>query len=418
MYKRLFYKRVWHEWRQKGKTARSIIDWTIALYVVIPAAVFAGMYYSSLWKTAPKWVTYVPLYVSFTCLFFLTSLGSVRSFLEQGDSLFLIQYPHIMRAIIVRGIWYTCVKGILVNGIAFLYSLPILITGYGLTVVQAVILFLLLVLMSFIQMFLNRYWKVRIQHKWEQKLLHFTSIGVITLLFGSGVVLLVKLPYALLLYVGLLLVLLRFLIRQELQYERVFFQEAELERAEGLRWTSAVLVGVGHVQKPVQSKKPWLFPRSKRLLKTENRTFRIVEAFLKDYFRTDSNLQFYSLVTMYSEGGIVAAPWWLGSIIFAFALFAIFKQSGEQWKLFADKMLLRLYCPEGERLLIAEKARGLIFFPALLVYVIVCLGILHIWAGIGAGLLAVSFGVWYLFFYKKKKESAVPFLLVRNILIH
>lgn len=49
MIKKQFYKRLRHELGRKWKSIRSITDWTVALYIIIPALIFMGIYYRSLW---------------------------------------------------------------------------------------------------------------------------------------------------------------------------------------------------------------------------------------------------------------------------------------------------------------------------------------------------------------------------------
>ncbi|WP_244306124.1 ABC transporter permease, partial [Bacillus cereus] len=49
MIKQQFYKRLRHELQRKWKSIRSVTDWTVALYIIIPALIFMGIYYRSLW---------------------------------------------------------------------------------------------------------------------------------------------------------------------------------------------------------------------------------------------------------------------------------------------------------------------------------------------------------------------------------
>lgn len=49
MIKKQFYKRLFYEFHMKWKSIRSVTDWTVALYIIIPALVFSGIYYRSLW---------------------------------------------------------------------------------------------------------------------------------------------------------------------------------------------------------------------------------------------------------------------------------------------------------------------------------------------------------------------------------
>lgn len=42
----LFFQRLFHYWRYQWKVFQTVIDWTVALYIVLPAAAFAVYQYA------------------------------------------------------------------------------------------------------------------------------------------------------------------------------------------------------------------------------------------------------------------------------------------------------------------------------------------------------------------------------------
>ncbi len=115
MIKKQFYKRLRHELGRKWKSIRSITDWTVALYIVIPAFIFMGIYYRSTMDGR--------IIDGRDCLFRIKSTRilcdyiwkRVRSFFEQADSLFLISYPAHMQKLIQYGMTYTFIRIAITN---------------------------------------------------------------------------------------------------------------------------------------------------------------------------------------------------------------------------------------------------------------------------------------------------------------
>ncbi|MDG4656342.1 ABC transporter permease [Ectobacillus antri] len=396
----LFYQRLLYEWRQKWKVLRSVVDWTIALYFVVPVLVFAGIYHASLWDQTPTWVHTIPLPILCVPVLSLLSLGGVRSFLEAADSLFLIQSPHL-QSVVKKGIGYTFLTVAIWMTVFTLYGLPLLQNGYELSVQQVMGIWLFMVYMTILQRCLQDL--IYSDLWWERLLYGFVTRVVIILLTSGGVWLLLHKPVFLLFYSILLIIIWRCL-QLKLRYRFAFLREVEREQKEAMKWTSTVMIGGGHLPKPVETKKPRIFPQSKRLLRTRNKEWKIAELFCKEYARTDTNRQFYFMTMSYSALSLWITPWWIASIVIAFASFALFKQSGEQWKVFKDKPMIRLYCAEGEVLLMAAP-RLLVLVPALMLYMIAIVAVTYIWVALALVILLVVLCIPYVFFASKQKGN-------------
>ena len=102
----------------------------------------------------------------------------------------------------------------------------------------------------------------------------------------------------------------------------MLFKEVEREKEESMRWTSGIMQVGGHAAKPSSSNKSRGCFRVLKVLgkKTD---YRIVESFLKEFFRTSSARIFYIQIVCISTVSIIMSPKWIAAIILAFALFAI-----------------------------------------------------------------------------------------------
>jgi len=75
---KIFYKRVISEWKFQYSVWRMAIDWTVALYIVIPAIIFGVCQYIELWQTQLPWLSNLPLQLFIGVIFLFTWEGTVR----------------------------------------------------------------------------------------------------------------------------------------------------------------------------------------------------------------------------------------------------------------------------------------------------------------------------------------------------
>lgn len=402
MIRKLFYKRLFHEIKRKWKVVRSVVDWTIALYLIVPVLVFSWIYYASLWKQGltPEDILYCS--AGFLVFYAVTFSRSVRSFLEQADSLFLIQFPNHIRQMMKYGMIYSFCRICFTSVLITILFLPIFLKSLHGTGVQAFLCFVFLICFRFTLSLLQRYIDVRFHKQWQVMIIK-------TILFFLGIVyvgttcryILQQSFYAVFFFL-LLFIISFFLIKEKMHYHCFFFKEIEKEKGEKMRWTTQIMTFGGQVQKPTNAAKPWLFPRSKRILIGNSNDSRIIESFLKEYFRSGDAGGFYVRIIFISANAIWIAPWWIAAIVISFALFAIFRYSSDIWKMFSGKLFLQLYCSEGKKLWLSQKVQGYLCLPALFVYGIVTLAQFYAMvAGICAG-VAIIITAWILFIPHKQ----------------
>ncbi|MED4650856.1 ABC transporter permease [Bacillus pseudomycoides] len=396
MMKQQFYKRLRHELKRKWKSIRSVTDWTIALYFIVPVLVFSGIYYRSLWTRELSAEEPAYFLLGLFVFFFVTYSRGMRSFFEQADSLFLIQHPVHMKKLMKYGMVYTCIRISITNIIVTLIMLPILVKSMGASLLQVVLFWLSFTVFRCMLSLLVRYIDVCGGKRWVLWIVKIIVFFMSFICLGSGLFLGFKHPVYAILFIIVLIGISLILIKQKMNYQRFFFKEVEKEKEEGMRWTTEIMHFSGQITKPSNNSKPWLFPRSKHILGKKSDS-RIIESFFKEYFRSGASLSFYIKIIFMSAVSIKVTPWWIALIIIVFACVAIARYSGDQWNEFVKKMFLQLYCDQGKLLLLKGRVEMALFVPAVLIYGIVILGQFYLLPAIIVGSLLLILIGWIVF---------------------
>ncbi|MED0995565.1 ABC transporter permease [Bacillus mobilis] len=397
MIKQQFYKRLRHELGRKCKSIRSITDWTVALYIIIPALIFIGIYYRSLWIEELSMGETVYFGLGLLVFYVITYSRGVRSFFEQADSLFLISYPAHMQKLMQYGMTYTFIRIAITNVGVVVAMLPVLMKSIGVTKIQVVLFWLFFTVFRFMLSLLTRFIHVRVGKRWLLWIIKNIISSINLSFFGLSLFLIYKNPFYSIPSIGLAVFLIIVLIKEKRNYKNCFFKEIEKEIEESMRWTSGIMQVGGHTAKPSSSnKKPWMFPRSKKLL-GKKKDSRIVESFLKEFFRTSSARIFYIQIVCISTVSIIMSPRWIAAIILAFALVGISRYARDYWNEFTKKMFLHLYCDEGKLLLLRWKADRYLLLPVLLLYGIVILSHFYLLPAVIAGVIFIVWIGWIVF---------------------
>lgn len=397
MIKQQFYKRLRHELERKWKSIRSITDWTVALYIIIPALIFMGIYYRSLWMKELSMGETVYFGLGLFAFYLATYSRGVRSFFEQGDSLFLISYPTHMQKLIQYGMIYTFVRIAITNVIVVGVMLPVLMKNIGATKVQIILFWAFFTVFRFMLSLLTRFIHVRVGKRWVLWIIKNVIFSMSLSFFGMSLFFIYKNPFYSILFIGLAVFLIIVLGKEKMNFKNSFFKEVEKEKEESMRWTSGIMQVGGHAVKPSSSnKKPWMFPHSKKIL-GKKADSRIVESFLKEFFRTSSTRIFYIQIVCISTASIIMSPRWIAAIILVFALVAISRYARDYWNEFTKKMFLHLYCDEGKLLLLRWKVVRYLLLPAILLYGIVILAHFYLLPAVVAGIIFILLIGWIVF---------------------
>ncbi|MCW9129791.1 ABC transporter permease [Bacillus paramycoides] len=397
MIKQQFNKRLRHELQRKWKSIRSVADWTVALYIIIPALIFMGIYYRSLWMKELSMEETVYFGLGLLAFYFVTFSRGVRSFFEQADSLFLISYPNHMRRLMKFGMIYTFIRIAITNVIVVFIMLPLLMKSMGATIIQIVLFWIFFTVFRFMLSLLMRFINVRVGKRWVLWIIKNVLFSFGLIFFGISLFFIYKNPLYSILFIGLAALLTVVLVKEKMNYKNYFFKEVEKEKEESMRWTRGIMQVGGHAAKPSNSNKnPWMFPRSKKIL-GKKADSRIIESFLKEFLRTSSALMFYVQIVLISSVSIIVTPRWVTAIILVFALVAISHYARDYWNEFTKKMFLHLYCDEGKLLLLRWKINRYLLLPAIIIYGTVILSQFYLLSAVIIGVIFILLIGWIVF---------------------
>mgnify|MGYP000854505452 CR=1 FL=1 len=292
--KQLFFRRLRSEWKFKFAAWSTITDWTVALYIIIPALIIATISYIRLWNQLPAWAARLPIDMPLLLISLFAWTGTVRVFLEEADQLFLLQRGEWIRRIICSGIIYSAICSLLTTLLAFFILAPFLLLGYGLTVKELFLLFALAFLLKMNISFVTQFVSLRLKG-WKEKAVLILLFIPTQVLFVKGVKLLGDNPplnYACCL---LLILALSLLVRIRLGIKGAFLDDISREDQEKLKYVPAILGVSGvNIKKPsIKRKKPVFFSRFNHIFGENSAANRLTEACIKSFLRNKNVLTSY-----------------------------------------------------------------------------------------------------------------------------
>lgn len=140
----LFRKRLGRQWQFNLTIFKSIADWTVWIYLFIPTALFSYyLYRETIMQKQFGLLEWIPFEVFLYVLFLLLQTGTIRSYLESADQLFLIQQKAHCRKLLTGGLIYSLSLKILMNGLFLGLLYIVIIHLYDRTILEIIFIFLL-----------------------------------------------------------------------------------------------------------------------------------------------------------------------------------------------------------------------------------------------------------------------------------
>lgn len=341
---KLFAKRLFSELKFRFNIWRIVIDWTVALYIVIPALFIGAKQYLHLWESPPSFLTSIPVNLLFLVCYLFAWAGSIRIFLIEGDQLFLINKESWIKRIIVCGLCYSFALNLLLSFLFFALLAPIMFQHYLFTLSQLIILFLITYISKNVLGLLRQLLSLNFSG-WRWFLITRGTIIVTGLIFMALIPHIINsLGYAILATTSLIVALI-ILIAKRLYFKGSFFADVIREQEEKLKYVSTLLSFSGiDIKKPKKHKKTsWFFRHSNRIFKKRTTVNDLVELNIKSVLRNKQRLSHYlqlfficALVTLSISGEVKWVVWL--ALVFVFTNFV-----GLYWKESFNSDFLQLF---------------------------------------------------------------------------
>lgn len=309
--KQLIKKRALQEFRFQWGVFRSVLDWTVILYMVVPVLVIIPFVYIEAWTQIDLyWSENLPSFLLIVALLLLVSSGNFRTFLLEADLLFLIQKRALLRRMKQHGFLLSFVQAFFSAMLLVVLALPVFVQAYDATFAEALSIFLALLSYNLLGMSIRRIAK-RKWHKW-----FFILLSAVVYLL-----LIVNMPPYFLGSIAALLVIviMGYHLTRTAKTTRATLKELEIEREEKNKYIKLILNFSAETEKPVvyrRSTPRFLFRNSGNIFKERNSSNGLLELILKASLRNKTYIISYYQVLIVAVVAISLLPYWLKWVVF------------------------------------------------------------------------------------------------------
>lgn len=280
----LFRRRVLANWSFQLRALRTAIDWTIALYIIVPALVYALFQYRAWWQAVPPWLEQVPSSWLYVVLYLFAWAGTIRFFIEEGDQLFLRSSKRWFQRQMELGILYSLMLQLFSTAVLLLLLLPFLRITYALNWWEIAGLGWWTAIYK-MNLTLGRQWFEQRVWGWKRVLLKNGLFLVAFTLFFMIAQYYAILP--LLFWNAVLagIITAGILCRLRLRQRGTFLDDVQREREARMKIPAMLLANVLE-KKGKQQKKTFLWRKSSRLFRGELQETRVTEFLIKSFVRS------------------------------------------------------------------------------------------------------------------------------------
>lgn len=132
--KKLFLHRLVSGWAYQYSVWKTVVDWIVALYIVIPFSALFIDTYISWWRHIPTGLNYIPLNALLVIVLLFAWSGTLRIFVEDADQIFLFQRTAWIKRLIKYSIAYYIGSCFLVTLLFCIVLAPFVLLHYGFTI--------------------------------------------------------------------------------------------------------------------------------------------------------------------------------------------------------------------------------------------------------------------------------------------
>jgi len=300
---------------QNVKILASVIDWTVALYVIVPALVIGFFLYKDFLLTiSTSWIVHIPLVLFIALLFMITRIGTIRTYLQRADRLFLIQNRKQMIHLKRAGLYWTLSRHLILIGTGLALLAPIFIIVHHVTILELLSLLFLLFTTNFIKVLLQ--FKFR---KWQQLIcnIFMCILGTVCFLYVPTII-------TFLIYLVILISCTSYYHKHFVFSTKFFDQQVELDQVAFYKWQSLLFQIAPELRSQLvpKLKKPrLLWKNSKRMFRRSD--YLIEELVCKTMLRQKQYLLGYLRFLLSGIGLIIIVPAWAKIIMLGILYFTL-----------------------------------------------------------------------------------------------
>ncbi|WP_066292124.1 ABC transporter permease [Bacillus sp. FJAT-29937] len=331
----IFTDRLVRGWKYQFGVIRSIADWTIILYFILPAAAIFFMMYLSWWLETPSWIENIPLFFLFFLLYLFSWNGNIRTFVQEADKVFLIKNQPIFLGMKKWGYLYSLLFHLLQIAMTIFIFLPFLRNHYLLEWQQIISLLIYFFTKGSLIM-LMKWYLGKIESKLKKIIVGifiFLPLGwfsqFIFLLWEKGLLLPVYGCGAFVVTISIFQSLRVLKKISSIDHNISLGNEAKTKNIDFIFRLSQ------DIEKPVivtKRTKPLLFRRSKRIFNNRASVNGFLELFIKIFIRNYSYVGgFLQIISVTTAAIVIIPPIWIKVLIFTGFLIMMYSWLSLVW---------------------------------------------------------------------------------------
>lgn len=324
---KLFFRRLIDDWKFQYNVWKTVVDWTILLYILIPLAVVGIRQYLLLWHVTPGWLDKLPFELFVSIAFLFAWKGTARFFIEEADQLFLKQKARWYGSIIKMSIMYFFWKSLFVSAFLFLILAPVLLREYAVTWYEIALFFALTLFTKFGLGLAKQMLTLQV-HGFKNKLAQVALFILVGFVFRILVPTAIKDKLLFLSIFVILVIICLALVSKRINIKGMFLEDWAQAMEQKLKYVSIILGLSGQkVKRPgARRKRPLLFRNSNLIFKQRSTSNSLVEFGLKSFLRNKGSVILYLQVTLFGTVFVLSLPFqwqWPAWLAVAFLLVSL-----------------------------------------------------------------------------------------------
>lgn len=330
----LFLRRLKNSWSYQFGIFRSIADWTIMVYLIVPGTVIFGMTYRSWWLETPEWIAGLPLFILFYLFYIFSWMGNLRPFVLEADKVFLVKNKTLFMGMRKWGFVYSLFFQAMGTAAIMAIFLPFLKNRYFLEWSQIAALLLFFISLKWSIMIVSYFLK-RIEGKLKRYVITFV-LFVLLSWFSQLVYSLWSIGADFSVIIASAVLLSGALIRASQLLKKISALEFDvmLEQEEKTKYIKWIFMMAPDLEKPVVSMrtKPLLFKNSRRIFNKRTPITGLAELFLKIFIRNPSYIfSYFQIISVSAAGILLIPPLWIKVIVSGVFLFLMYSWLSLTW---------------------------------------------------------------------------------------
>lgn len=311
---------------------RMVVDWTIALYMIVPALAI-GIYHYRAWMIEePEWLASAPPFAFWAALALIVCTGQIRWFLEEADALFILQREAWLKNVKLLGALQSLLKSAVSLAVFLAAVFPLLhreklFQPEGVFELELyVLLFVLMAASKWFLMAVKSYTNVphfivRGAVKTSTSLLGFILFFLTLRGLHAGMLT----PQHVIVVIVSILILTLLLIYHRASRRNYFTADVEVDQHLKMKIAALVLAQTIRKKNRWRLRRPWLFRRSKPFFTEREPESIIAEIGIKAFYRDSHKRNLYLRFISIGCAAITLTPIWFKPI--AWPLLHVFLSS-------------------------------------------------------------------------------------------